>query len=118
MKFLVDENIDYAIVVRLRKEGYTVFSVSELTPGISDNEIIELCNREKAILVTADKDFGTLLFRQGAFTQGVILVRLVGLPPERKARTVVSVIREHQEELWGNFTVISPRIVRIRKLRK
>jgi len=29
VKFLVDENIDYALVVRLQKEGYTVFSVSE-----------------------------------------------------------------------------------------
>jgi hypothetical protein len=38
MKFVADENLDFQIVARLRQDGFTVFYVAEMTPGISDRE--------------------------------------------------------------------------------
>ena len=76
MKFLADENIDKPIVARLRADGHIVFYVAEIGPGLPDNKVIELSNKEEALLLTADKDFGELVFRQGLIMQGVILIRL------------------------------------------
>ena len=64
MKFLADECVDRQIVDRLRHDGYTVLCVAEMEPGISDPEVLNMVNQEEAILLTADKDFGELVFRQ------------------------------------------------------
>ena len=34
-------------------------------PGISDQEILQRANAQMSMLVTADKDFGEMIFRQG-----------------------------------------------------
>lgn len=116
MKFLADENIDKNIVVQLRQDGHIVFYIPEMEPSISDNEIIKLSNQEQTLLITADKDFGELLFRQRLFINGVILLRLSGLSQEVKATIVSRAILKHPTELLHNFTVISPGMVRIRKI--
>jgi len=65
VKFLADEDVDKPIVERLRKDSHIVFYVIEMEPGISDDEVIQRANQESALLLTADKDFGELVFRQG-----------------------------------------------------
>ncbi|MBW1707390.1 MAG: DUF5615 family PIN-like protein [Deltaproteobacteria bacterium] len=115
MKFVADENIDRQIIERLRLDGHIVMSVAEMDPGISDDVVLDLANRESTLLLTADKDFGELLFRQHRLTTGVVLVRLAGLSPLRKAEAVASAIKRHVTELPRAFTVISPGAIRIRK---
>lgn len=68
MKILADEGVDRPIVELLRQSGHQVWYVAELEPGISDNVVLDLANRERAILLTADRDFGELVFRQGRLT--------------------------------------------------
>jgi hypothetical protein len=65
--------------------------------------------------VTADKDFGELVFRQGAVHSGVVLLRLAGLTNATKGEIVAEVCRLRGAELIGSFTVISPGQVRIRR---
>ena len=115
MKFLADENIDKPIVDHLRKEGHVVLYVIEMEPSISDDEVIQRANQESALLLTADKDFGELVFRQGRIVYGVVLIRLPGLSPQRKAEVIAKVVQEHANELTKNFTVITPGVVRIRR---
>jgi predicted nuclease of predicted toxin-antitoxin system len=115
VKFLADENVDKAIVEHLRKEGHVVLYVIEKEPSISDDQVIQRANQESALLLTADKDFGDLVFRQGRISYGVVLIRLAGLSPQRKAEVVAKVVQEHANELNQNFTVITPGAVRIRK---
>lgn len=114
MKFLADENVDSAIVARLRKEGHTVLYVIEMSPSISDDEVVNHVNKEEALLLTADKDFGELVFRQGRIVQGVVLLRLAGLSPAHKADMVASAIGRRGDELSRNFTVITQEAIRIR----
>ena len=71
-----DESLDRQIVDRLRREGHTVWYVAEMEPGIPDDIVLDLANREADVLLTADKDFGELVFRQGRVTSGIFLVRL------------------------------------------
>lgn len=74
-----------------------------------------LANRENAFLLTADKDFGEMVFRQRLHTHGVVLIRLAGLSPSRKAEIVASVISSHAVDLLRAFAVITPGIFRIRR---
>jgi predicted nuclease of predicted toxin-antitoxin system len=117
VNLLANEGVDQQVVARLRDEGHTVLYVAEMQSGISDEAVLNLANREDRALLTTDKDFGELVFRQGLLTRsGVVLIRLTGLRPEDKARIVASTIEEHTAELVpGTFTVITPGAVRIRR---
>lgn len=115
MKFLADECVDRQIVDRLRHEGHTVLYVAEMEPGISDHDVLDLANHEGAILLTADKDFGELVFRQDKVARGIVLVRLAGLSPVIKAEIIAAAIKDHGAEFLRSFTVITSGSVRIRR---
>jgi predicted nuclease of predicted toxin-antitoxin system len=84
-------------------------------PGVPDTKVLELANSKKAILVTADKDFGELVYRQNLVSYGVVLIRLAGSSPAEKAEIVGPFIRDHQDELTKAFSVITKNGVRIRQ---
>lgn len=116
MNFLADENIDTQVVERLRQEGHRVLYVAEMEPGITDDVVLAIATQDSALLLTSDKDFGELVFRLRQLTSGIVLLRLGGLPPMRKANIVAQVVAKHAEELPEAFTVITEKTVRIRKL--
>ena len=64
------------------------------------------------------KDFGDLVFRLRRLSAGVVLIRLAGLTPAKKAAIVTSVISKHSHELAKAFAVITPMGVRIRSSEK
>lgn len=76
---------------------------------------MDIANKESAILITADKDFGELVFCQNRITSGIILIRLTGLQPDVKASITAVAIKEHLAEIGNNFMVITSETVRIRK---
>lgn len=116
MNLLADESVDRQIVDRLRRDAHRVWYVAEMEPGISDDVVLGLANQQAALLLTADKDFGELVFRQRRLTSGVVLVRLAGLSPTHKAEIVATVVKEHAVELPRAFAVVTPGVIRIRRL--
>lgn len=88
MKLLCDEGVERQVVERLRRAAHEVLYVAEMSSGISDAEVLELSSGEEAVLVTTDKDFGELVFRQGLVAPGVALLRLHGLSAAEKASVV------------------------------
>lgn len=72
MNILADESVDRSIVDTLRQEGHRVVYVAELDPEISDEQVLHEANLRGAVLLTLDKDFGELVFRQGLINEGVI----------------------------------------------
>jgi predicted nuclease of predicted toxin-antitoxin system len=116
MNLFADEGVDRQIVQRLREEGHQVLYVAELEPSISDESILARARDNDTTLLTADKDFGELVYRQSQITSGVILIRLAGLTPGTKASVVSAAISQHAHELPGAFTVIAPGAIRIRSL--
>jgi len=116
VKILADESVDRPIVERLRRDGHTVPYVAEMEAGISDDKVLGLANQTAALLLTADKDFGELVFRLGRATEGVILIRLMGLSPKNKAKVVATTIEKYASELVRAFTVITPTTIRIRRM--
>ena len=116
MNFLADESVDRQIVDALREDGHAVLYVTEMDPGISDDEVLDKAEKGSAILITADKDFGELVFRQQQITKGVVLVRLAGLLPSKKAEIASTIIKKHLDAIQNAFSVISPNAIRIRRI--
>lgn len=117
MKFVADESVDYPVVKMLIEKGHSVFYVAETEPGIDDDVVLKVANDKKSILITSDKDFGDLIFRQNLVSQGVILIRLEGLLNITKVKVLKEAIIKYLEDFKGAFVVISPGRVRIRPLK-
>lgn len=90
--------------------------VTEISPGITDEEVIQIAYENDLVLITGDKDFGTLTFRNKMISEGVVLYRLSGFSNHEKAQHVSKLISEHIESLRGSFTVIGKELTRIKKL--
>lgn len=115
MNLLADESVDRQIVARLRHDGHDVLYIAEVEPSISDSAVFDLANENTALLITADKDFGELVFKDDRLiSDGVILLRLEGLSAERKSEIASESIRQHSKELLHHFSVIAPGKIRIR----
>ncbi len=115
MKLVADENIAKLIVERLRQEGHEVVYIAELSPSIVDNEVLAVANQGEAILLTDDKDFGDMIYRQHQQAVGIIFLRLAKLSNGAKADTLLRVIAQYAAKLPGAFTTVTLGSVRIRR---
>ncbi len=95
MTLLADESVAGAIIERLRTDGHTVVAIGELSPGVADTQVLAEADRTQAVLLTEDKDFGELVYRQGASHRGVVLVRLAGLSRAVRAALVSEAFKAH-----------------------
>jgi hypothetical protein len=68
-----------------------------------------------ALLVTADKDFGEIVFRQRQISSGVLLLRLAGMNSANKAKRVQETVDKHGARLAGVFSVLTPGGLRSRR---
>lgn len=113
--FVADESVDASIFAAMRQEGFFVYSIQENRAGIIDEDVLEIANERKAILLTEDKDFGELVYRLKLPHHGVFLMRLIGLTTEEKAEAALKTVQLYLQELPNNFTVLKDGKVRIRK---
>ena len=116
MIFVLDESVSRQIAEALREAGHEAICVWEEAPSVPDDEVLATANSRNALLVTADKDFGELIFRQRRAPAGVILLRLAKLSQRGRAAIVTAAIEEHGGSLGRAFTVITPGRVRIRRV--
>ena len=116
MKLVADESVEGPTVERLRRDGHEVIYVAELEPGIEDPDVLSLARDEQSVLLTADKDFGELVFRQGERHFGVLLLRLPESDVDENASITSALLGEHGHEMGGRFSVLNRRGLRIRSL--
>jgi predicted nuclease of predicted toxin-antitoxin system len=116
MRFLADEGVDGGIVKTLRDEGHDVRWTAEELEGQKDAVVLAAAVKDARILITEDKDFGELVFRQQLHHRGVVLIRVEGVANVRKGQIVAQAIREHESQLAGAFTVIQPATIRMRRV--
>ncbi len=115
MRFVADESVDKQIVDRLRAAGHSVLFIAESEPSVSDEIVLTRSREQDAVLVTADKDFGELVFRQHLSHCGILLIRLAGLPSDEKGELVASVVKGHADALNSGFCVLTRRSFRVRR---
>ncbi|MCY2965643.1 MAG: DUF5615 family PIN-like protein [Planctomycetota bacterium] len=104
-KFLANENVPGEVVEAARQAGHDLAWICELTPGIDDDAVLAASLAEKRVLLTFDKDFGEMAFRQGkAATCGVILLRPRLREPDYVAQFTVAVLAQ-QIDWEGHFGI-------------
>jgi predicted nuclease of predicted toxin-antitoxin system len=69
-----------------------IISVTEFSFGLSDREILELAKTKGRIVVTFDKDFSQIIFKEKIKTKGVILLRFVPKSPQQVAKRIQQVL--------------------------
>jgi predicted nuclease of predicted toxin-antitoxin system len=115
MRFFADESVDQQIVAELRRRGHEVIYVAELEPGMDDESVLDRSLQVSGVLITADKDFGEMVFRQQRVAAGVLLVRLAGVKPKLKASWVAEIVDRYGAGLHGAFAVLAPGRLRLRR---
>ena len=107
-RFLADENFPVDLAEWLREAGHDVIHAAASYPGASDRVLFDIAQMDNRIVLTFDRDFGDLIFRQKLLTSsGVVLFR-VRRQPAVLLRTVVKSFFQAAPALSGRFTVVSP----------
>lgn len=114
-EMVADECVQDAIVRSLRADGYDVWYVKEHQQGIGDDDVLVTAIAQRRLLLTEDKDFGDIVFRDRApAPYGVVLSRLPNsLTDSDKAQIIRQAFASHYAQFAGMFTVIDERQVRI-----
>jgi predicted nuclease of predicted toxin-antitoxin system len=113
VRFLVDESTGPDVARWLRTLGHDVFSVYDENRGLPDDEVLRWAEREKRVLITNDKDFGELVFRDAKSHAGVVLLRIEDERPANKKAVLEKLLRGHGKDIPGSFVVVSEDTVRI-----
>lgn len=116
MKILADENIARDVVSWLRSIGHDVLSAAEENPSTSDVDWTELAMRDQRVILTFDKDFGELVFRDGLACNGIVLLRLDDLTVAEILVRLQSVWAVVEANPVNRFIVITETKVRVRPL--
>ncbi len=113
--FLADESCDFSVVRVLRQAGYSVNAITEISPSLPDEDVLELAVAENRLLLTEDKDFGEWVFAHQHAITGILLLRYPASTRSSMVAAVIDLIEGHAAEIEGSFTVLEPGRARIRK---
>ncbi|MEO1077508.1 MAG: DUF5615 family PIN-like protein [Bacteroidota bacterium] len=112
LRLLVDECTGPGVARWLAKQGHDVISIYDACPGISDDAVLARAVRERRILITNDKDFGEMVYREKRAHHGIVLLRPGGLPTRLKTALLSRVLKHHAEHLEDRFVVVTERQIR------
>jgi predicted nuclease of predicted toxin-antitoxin system len=114
LRLLCDADVDAPLVQHLRDAGHEVQYMAEIQPRAEDDQVLELATQQAAILVTRDKGFGQMVFRQGFPFHGVLLIRLAGIPMAERKQLLTQAFRSHGHQFEGAFSVLTRNGLRVR----
>lgn len=112
MRFLVDECTGPLTAEWLSSAGHDVFSAYHQAPGTTDDDLLTLAVTEGRIVVTNDKDFGEMIFREQRSHRGVVFLRLRDERPQNKIRVIDKLLSRYGDQLVDQFIVVSETQVR------
>jgi predicted nuclease of predicted toxin-antitoxin system len=107
MRSIIDECLGPAVARWLRDQGHDVVSIFEVARGSGDEDILAAAVRDDRVLITADKDFGDLVFRDGHAHRGVILLRLDDETTQNTIRVLSDLLDAHLDQIDHNFVVVT-----------
>ncbi len=113
MRFLVDECTGSKVANWLRGENHEVFSVFDQARGISDDEVLTKASDENWILITNDKDFGEMVFRERRVHHEIIFLRLDDERAANKIKVLEQLLKNYVEKLPEKFVTVTETKVRI-----
>ena len=114
MKIIADESLNFEFVSFLRDNNFEIFSIAEKHPSVSDETILEMSLTSPAIIITEDKDFGELIFKNKKDFSAVILLRYNVSEEQLIQKSLLSLLKNHLKELHKSFVTITINRTRIR----
>jgi len=116
MRLLANENVPGPVVEALRAAGHDVAWIRDDAPRLPDSDVLSRAGRQGRLLLTLDKDYGDLVFRQSLPAPwGIALVRFHPPSPEALALRVVAALASRDD--WaGHFAVVDQDRVRMTPL--
>jgi predicted nuclease of predicted toxin-antitoxin system len=112
IRFLVDECTGPGVAAWLRQQQYEVFSVYEQARGSDDDTLIQKAFSENWVLITNDKDFGEMVYRERRSHRGVVFLRLSDERAVVKIAVLQALLESYAERLPDNFVVVTESRVR------
>ena len=86
VRLFADGCVAGSIIEQLRSEGFDIVKAADICPTADDDQVLAEAYREGRVLITADKDFGELVVRQGHQAHGVVNLALGDLASATRAR--------------------------------
>ncbi|MEO8109304.1 MAG: DUF5615 family PIN-like protein [Ginsengibacter sp.] len=114
MKIIIDVGVGRIVEEWLSQQGLNVIVISKINPKMSDADIVSLANTENAIIITMDKDFGELVFKNQSSYKGILLLRLEDAVAEEKLAAIQNIFTLYETRLQDNFCVYQNGKLRIR----
>jgi len=105
MRFLVDVNASGSLAELLIDLGHDVVLVRDKNPRMRDEEILNWAVAERRIIVTTDKDFEAMVWRQGRKHCG--LLRIENLPRQERLMLLRETLKYYAKELDRGAIVIA-----------
>lgn len=116
MKLLANENFHLSSVKLFKQSGFDILYVGNDFTGYLDSEVMELANKESRTILTFDRDYGELIFKQAYRpTSGVIYLRWESFQPIEPAEFLIKLFESNKLTFKNMLTVISKNHIRQRK---
>lgn len=112
MRFLVDESTGPAVAEWLRGKGHEVFSVFDEAKGIPDDDVLTKAAEENWVVITNDKDFGEMIFRERRAHRGVVFLRLNDERSPNKIDVLRHLLENYEARLMDQFVTVTETKVR------
>jgi predicted nuclease of predicted toxin-antitoxin system len=116
MKFVVDECVGKKVVLWMKSQGYDVISIQEQFKGFPDEEVLKIALLSQRVLITSDKDFGDMIFRDKKDFFGLILLRIADDDVKLKIMTLGNLLLENTN-FEGVFVLATGKTVRIIRIK-
>ena len=118
MLLLVDECFPERLVRALEHRGHDVTWATLVCRSAIDESVLSLATTEGRIVITEDRDFGTLIYRYGLAAVGVVIVHGSELPGgiTESGDQIADQIDTLKDSLAGFLTTLEPGRVRQRSL--
>lgn len=116
LKFLADESLGLKVAKNIANLGIDITAIGEIARGANDAEVLTKSVEEQRILITTDKDFGYLVFKEKLLSYGVILLRLKEESVVNLTYHINKLLKRYSSKLKGNFTVVTEEKIRVKKI--
>ena len=116
MNFLADAHISQEMIAMIRSLGHDCLDSTAIPARMPDVDVLQMAAAEGRVVITADKDFGELVFLHQIACPGVVLVRLDAADETDRVAKLRSVFPTILSRLPGSFISVTASGVRARPI--
>lgn len=107
IKFLLDENIPYALVEFLENRGYTASHLKKIgKSGIKNGEVYKIAEDNNMWIITRDADFQNYYKFMSYNVAGIIVIKLTNTRTHFLLKAIDNFLEEYSDKLSKKHLII------------